>query len=64
MFCSTLSIPLTEACVLQGRQALQGGVGRAEELEEDVDPKLARSFLGEPDKLLNLDTPLMKKIKQ
>ena len=41
-----------------------GGVGRAEELEEDVDPKAARSFLGEPDKLLNLNSPLMKKIKQ
>lgn len=48
----------------KARQALQGGVGRAEETEEDVDPKEARSFLGQPDKLLNLDSPLMKKIKQ
>ncbi|KAK9862383.1 hypothetical protein WJX84_002438 [Apatococcus fuscideae] len=46
------------------RQDIVGGVGRAEELEEDVDPKAARSFLGEPDKLLNLNSPLMKKIKQ
>ena len=58
--------PLDSSCGwgVQARQALQGGVGRAEEMEEDVDPQEARSFLGQPDKLLNLDSPLMKKIKQ
>ena len=37
---------------MQGRQELVGGVGRATEVEEDIDPALARAAVTEPDKLL------------
>lgn len=49
---------------LKGKQVLKDGIGRAPEQEETVDPTLARTFLEQPDALLNLESPLMQYIKQ
>jgi type IV secretory pathway TrbF-like protein len=38
---------------------LVGGVGRATEVEEDIDPAVARAALEEPDKLLTAGSALI-----
>lgn len=50
---------------LQGRQSMQNGVGIATELEEDVDPIEARTFLEHPDKLLQLqNSAIMESVRK
>lgn len=49
---------------LQGKQVLKDGIGRAPEEEETVDPAAARAFLTDPDRLLNLGTPLLEGLKR
>lgn len=50
---------------LQGRQSMQNGVGVATELEEDVDPIEARTFLEHPDKLLQLqNSAIMESVRK
>ena len=48
----------------QGRQELREGVGRGTEEEEDLDPIAARQFLSQPSKLLELDSPLVQKVRR
>lgn len=43
VFCAWHAIPT--ATLLQGKQVLKDGIGRAPEEEEPVDPALARQFL-------------------
>lgn len=50
--------------VLQGRQELHEGIGRGTEEEEDLDPVAAREFLTTPSKLLQLDSPLVQKVRR
>lgn len=51
---------------MQGQQVLKDGIGRGSEVEEDIDPKLARTFLSDPDRILDLDSqilqPLLKSV--
>jgi adenylate cyclase class IV len=49
---------------VKGKQVIEGGVGRASEEEEDVDPVLARSFLDNPQALAELDVPVMAKLRE
>lgn len=49
---------------MQGRIKLEGGIGRATEVEEDVDPLLARTFLAEPNGLLDLDCQVVQDLKK
>lgn len=44
---------------VKGRQALVGGVGRATEEEEDIDPALAREALRDPSKLMGAGSALI-----
>lgn len=48
----------------QGKQVLQGGIGRATEEEEPLEPLAARRYLQDPSALLALGTPLMEKLKR
>ena len=48
--------------VLQGRQALVNGVGRATEEEEDIDPALAREALRDPSKLFSTGSDLINNL--
>ena len=48
--------------LLQGRQALVGGVGRATEEEEDIDPALAREALRDPSKLMSTGSDLINNL--
>jgi adenylate cyclase class IV len=49
----------------KGKQVLKGGIGRAPEEEEEVDPGAAREFLKDPNALLTYEgSPLMDKLKQ
>ncbi|EFN57892.1 hypothetical protein CHLNCDRAFT_29986 [Chlorella variabilis] len=48
---------------VKGKQVLKDGIGRAPEEEETVDPAAARAFLTDPDRLLNLGTPLLEGLK-
>ncbi len=48
---------------MQGRMAMEGGVGRATEVEEDIDPATGRDFLEHPDKLLALESPILEKVR-
>jgi uncharacterized protein YjbK len=50
---------------LKGRQSMVGGVGTATEVEEDVDPKEARTWLQEPNKLLQLQhSDIMESVRR
>eukprot|EP01023_Acetabularia_acetabulum_P050240 TRINITY_DN5419_c0_g1_i1.p2 TRINITY_DN5419_c0_g1~~TRINITY_DN5419_c0_g1_i1.p2 ORF type:complete len:198 (-),score=26.49 TRINITY_DN5419_c0_g1_i1:253-846(-) len=49
---------------IKGKSVLQDGIGRASEVESDVDPNLARSFLKNPKGLLNLENPLVQDLKR
>ena len=51
------------ACV-QGQQVLTDGIGRGTEEEEDLNPKAARQFLTEPSRLLELESPLVQKVRR
>lgn len=44
---------------LKGKQILQDGIGRATEVEEELDAKDARQFLQQPSELLKLPSELM-----
>ena len=48
---------------VKGAQKLEGGVGIAPEEEETVDPKLARSYLSDPQTMLESTSPLIGKLK-
>ena len=48
---------------VKGKQVLTGGVGTAPEEEFTVDPKLARTFLTDPQALVDYDHPLLAKVK-
>ena len=48
---------------VKGAQVLKDGVGIAPEEEESVDPKIARSFLQDPQSLLDASSPLISKLK-
>jgi hypothetical protein len=48
----------------QGRQELREGIGRGTEEEEDLDPVAARRFIAEPAALLQLDSPLVQKVRR
>lgn len=54
------------ACVwlylTQGKQILQDGIGRATEVEEELDAKDARKFLQQPSELLKLPSELMQNL--
>lgn len=50
----TLHLYSDQFWLAQGRQSMVGGVGTATEDEEDVNPAEARTWLQDPDKLLNL----------
>ena len=41
---------------------LKDGIGRGTEVEEDIDPLLARSFMMDPNKLLELDSQILQPI--
>lgn len=43
---------------------LTDGIGRGTEEEEDLDPVTARQFLTEPSRLLQLDSPLVQKVRR
>eukprot|EP01025_Chloroclados_australasicus_P019120 TRINITY_DN2029_c0_g1_i1.p1 TRINITY_DN2029_c0_g1~~TRINITY_DN2029_c0_g1_i1.p1 ORF type:complete len:198 (+),score=21.93 TRINITY_DN2029_c0_g1_i1:265-858(+) len=49
---------------IKGKQVLKDGIGRATEQEAEVDPKIARGFLDNPNDLLNMDIDLMKDFKR
>ena len=50
-------------CVwLQGKQILQDGIGRATEIEEELDAADARRFLQQPSELLKLPSELMQNL--
>jgi hypothetical protein len=46
----------------QGKQILQDGIGRATEVEEQLDAKDARKFLTQPSELLKLPSELMQNL--
>ena len=48
----------------KGEQVLAEGIGTAEEEEEEVDPAAARGFLAAPQSLLDLDSPLLRKLRE
>jgi uncharacterized protein YjbK len=48
---------------VKGAQVLEGGVGIAPEEEENVDPKVARGFLADPQAMLESSSPLIGKLK-
>ena len=54
----------TVLCCVQGQQVLTDGIGRGTEEEEDLDPKAARQFLTEPSRLLELESPLVQKVRR
>ena len=54
----------TVLCGVQGQQVLTDGIGRGTEEEEDLDPKAARQFLTEPSRLLQLESPLVQKVRR
>jgi thymidine phosphorylase len=49
-----------ECYFLQGKQVLSAGIGRASEVEEEVDPIKARQYLQEPSSLLQLPSTLIQ----
>jgi hypothetical protein len=49
---------------MQGRQVLKDGVGRGTEEQFTTDPVAAREFLTNPNKILELDDPLITKLKE
>lgn len=49
----------------QGRQSMVGGVGTATEDEEDVNPAEARTWIDNPDLLLNLqNSAILEKLRR
>lgn len=48
--------------VMQGKQILQDGIGRATEIEEELDAADARRFLQQPSELLKLPSELMQNL--
>lgn len=49
---------------VKGKQVLADGIGTAPEQEEVVDPSLARTFLSNPQALLELDSPLLARVRR
>ncbi|KAK9838485.1 hypothetical protein WJX81_002529 [Elliptochloris bilobata] len=49
---------------VKGQQVLKDGIGRGTEEEEDLDPIAARQFLTAPSQLLQLDSPLVQKVRR
>ena len=47
---------------VQGKQILQDGIGRASEVEEEVDPQQARTYLQHPTQLLQHTSELMQNL--
>lgn len=39
--------------MLQGKQILENGIGRASEVEEDLDPRVAEECIQDPTKLVS-----------
>jgi hypothetical protein len=58
----TLMVPVWVCCDMQGEQILKDGIGSAPEIEEPLDPTLARKFLQQPCGLLQLDSTLMQSV--
>lgn len=53
----------TDGCAgMQGKQILQDGIGRASEIEEELDAADARRFLQQPSELLKLPSELMQNL--
>ncbi|GMH33594.1 hypothetical protein BSKO_01428 [Bryopsis sp. KO-2023] len=48
---------------LKGKAIVKDGIGKASEVEEDVDPKVARTFVEQPDELLAYESNIMKDIQ-
>lgn len=53
---------MNEKCVItvKGKAILQNGVGKASEVEEQVDPILGRSFVDKPELMMDSDIGLLK----
>ena len=49
-------------CGVQGQQVLKEGIGRGSEVEEDVDPLYARTFMEHPENLLHLQSEILQNI--
>lgn len=47
---------------LQGQQVLKDGIGRGSEIEEDIDPGHARSFLQDPNALYTLKSDILQPV--
>jgi hypothetical protein len=47
---------------VQGKQILQDGIGRATEVEEELEAANARRFLQQPSELLKLPSELMQNL--
>lgn len=49
---------------MKGKQILQGGIGSALEVEEEIDVKLARQYLEDPSSMLTSEISVIKKLKE
>lgn len=49
--------------LMQGKAVLKDGIGRATEVEEPVDPTKARTFLANPNALLQHDSKIIDDLK-
>eukprot|EP00873_Tetraselmis_striata_P038391 jgi/Tetstr1/458655/TSEL_045048.t1 len=57
--CRIYDVDRRAVLALKGKPVMSDGVGRADEIEENVDPALARTFPHEPRALATLDSKLM-----
>ena len=54
-----MSVSLLVRASLQGKQVLEGGIGRASEEEAEIPPATARACLDDPARLLALGLPFL-----